>query len=1030
MKGLNLSAWALSHRQFIVYWMVAFIVAGVTAFIHLGRAEDPAITIKTMIVGAAWPGATLDDTLQQVTERLERKIQEIPEVDDVRSETTAGRTTLFVNLKDEITSAEVPDIWYEVRKGIGDIRGTLPQGVVGPIFNDDFGDTFGTIYGFTADGFTQRELRDYVESVRSKLLSLPDVSKIDILGAQDERIFVEFSTEQLAGLGIDRGQLLAALQAQNVVSPAGTIETGDERIAVRVSGAFESEQDLLNINFVSNGRLIRLRDIAEVHRGYADPPQPMFRVNGKPAIGLAISMKDGGDVLALGANIRSSMEAITAELPIGIEPSLVADQAEVVDVAIGEFTTSLWQAIAIIAVVSFVSLGIRAGTVVALAIPLSLAMVFVVMDATGIDLQRISLGALIIALSLLVDDAMTTVDSISSRLAAGESKEEAASNTFKTLALAMLTGTLVTAAGFVPIGFAQSSAGEYTFSIFAVVGIALVVSWIGAVTFSPLIAAVLLKKPEPKKADAKPSRIVEGFRALLLTAMRMRWVTIGIAVAAFVVALLTLPHVPRQFFPSSDRAELLVDLRLPQNASIEASADASARLDAFLASDPDVAQWSTYVGRGAIRFYLPLNVELANPFFSQAVVIAKDVPARLRLQDKLEKLLAEDFPGAVTRVSPLELGPPVGWPVQYRVSGPEVEQVRSIAQKLAGIVSSDRDALRVNYDWMEPARMVRVRIDQDEARLLGLSSASLASALNSVVSGTTVTQVRDDIYLVDVVARATSADRLSLSNLQTLQVPLANGRTVPLSQVARFEFSQEYPLIWRRDRVPTLTVQADVAPRSSPEAVVEHLTPKIAELSALLPTGYQIAVGGTVEESASSQASVMVVVPFMLFLMITFLMMQLQSFVRLLLVMSVVPLGLIGVVGALFIFNRPLGFVAILGILSLMGLIAKNAVILIEQIESERRKGQPVWDAVVNATVSRFRPIMLTAISTILGMIPIAPTIFWGPMAFAIMGGLLVATLLTLVFLPTLYVTFFRAKEGEGAPVAAEPPPAPAPAAA
>lgn len=1024
MKSLNLSAWALGHRQFIIYWMIVIMLAGTGAFFSLGRAEDPAITIKTMIVTASWPGATIDDTLLQLTERLERKIQEIPEVDYVRSETTAGRTTLFVNLKDKITSAQVPDIWYEVRKNIGDIRPTLPQGVVGPAFNDDFGDTFGTIYGFTADGFTHRELRDYVEGIRSKLLSLPDVSKIELLGAQDERIFVEFSTAQLAGLGIDRSQMIAALQAQNVVSPSGVVETGDERIAVRVSGAFESEKDLLDINFVSNGRLIRLRDIAQVRRGFADPPQPMFRVNGKQAIGLAISMKEGGDILALGREIRSTMAAVKAQLPLGIEPTLVADQADVVRGAIGEFTTSLWQAIVIIAAVSFVSLGFRAGTVVALAIPLSLAMVFVVMKSAGIDLQRISLGALIIALSLLVDDAMTTVDSISSRLAKGETKLEAAANTFRTLALAMLTGTLVTAAGFVPIGFAQSSAGEYTFSIFSVVGIALLVSWVGAVTFSPLVASVLLKKPEAKKADAKPNRLLLGFRTLLVAAMRMRWLTIGVALAAFVLALLTLPYVPRQFFPSSDRTELLVDLRLPQSASIEASADAAARLDAFLATDPDVAHWSTYVGRGAIRFYLPLDVQLANPFFSQAVVIAKDVPARLRLHDKLEAMLAHDFAGAVTRVSPLELGPPVGWPVQYRVRGPDVEEVRSIAQKLAAVVSSNPNALRVNFNWMEPARMVRVKIDQDEARLLGLSSASLAASLNSVVTGQTVTQVRDDIYLIDVVARATGADRLSLSNLQTLQVPLANGRTVPLSQVAHFEFGQEYPLIWRRDRVPTLTVQADVAAGGSPEAVVDSLSSAVGALRATLPAGYSIDIGGTVEESASSQSSVMVVVPFMLFLMVSLLMAQLQSFVRVALVASVVPLGLIGVVGALFISNRPLGFVAILGILSLMGLIAKNAVILIEQIEAERRTGLPIWDAVVNATVSRFRPIMLTAISTVLGMIPIAPTIFWGPMAVAIMGGLLVATGLTLVFLPTLYITFFRAREGDPAPVAAVPSPA------
>ncbi|MCX5495856.1 efflux RND transporter permease subunit [Kaistia dalseonensis] len=1022
MNGFNLSAWSLSHRSFIIYWMIAVMVAGSAAFIHLGRNEDPPITIKTMIVHAVWPGATIEDTLQQVTERLERKVQEIPEVDFVRSQTNAGSTTLFVNLKDEVTSAQVPDIWYEVRKGIGDIRATLPSGVVGPFFNDDFGDTFGIIYGFTADGFTHRELRDYVESARSRLLQVPDVSKIELIGEQDEKIYVEFSTKQLAGLGIDRSALIAALRAQNVVSPAGVLETGDERIALRVTGAFESEQDLLDINFVSNGRLIRLRDIAEIHRGYANPPSPMFRVNGEPAIGLGISMREGGDILALGSNVRAAMKEITAELPLGIQPSLVADQAVVVDEAIGDFTTSLWQAIAIIAVVSFVSLGIRAGTVVALAIPISLAMVFVVMDVVGIDLQRISLGALIIALSLLVDDAMTTVDSMTTRLAAGETKEGAAAMTFQTLALPMLTGTLVTAAGFVPIGFARSSAGEYTFSIFAVVGIALIVSWLGAVIFSPLIGAALLKAPKPQDPNkpVKVNVIIRTFRAILVTAMRFRWITIGATLAAFVLAMLVLPYVPRQFFPTSDRTELLVDLRLPQNSSIFASEEASSRLDAFLKSDPDVERWSTYVGRGAIRFYLPLNVELANPFFSQAVVIAKDVEARMRLEKKLDTLLAEEFPSAVSNVSPLELGPPVGWPVQYRVSGPDINQVRDIALNLAQIVSQNSETERVNFDWMEPARMVRVRINQDQARLLGLSSQALAASLNAVVTGSTVTQVRDDIYLIDVIARATDEQRISLANLRTLQVPLPNGRTVPLSQVATFDFGQEYPLIWRRDREPTLTVLSAVKPGGSPEAIVQDLEPAVSKLIAGLPAGYRIAVGGTVEESASSQASVAAVVPFMLFLMVSFLMMQLQSFSRLALVLSVIPMGLIGVVGALFIFNRPLGFVAILGILSLLGLIAKNAVILLEQIETERRNGLKPWDAVVEATVSRFRPIILTAISTVLGMIPIAFTIFWGPMAFAIMGGLSVATLLTLIFLPALYTVFFRVRENDPAPKAGE----------
>jgi multidrug efflux pump subunit AcrB len=1008
--GLNLSEWALRHRSFVAYLMIASILAGVSAFNRLGRDEDPAFVIKTMVVQAAWPGATIDDTLQQVTERLERTLQETPHLDFLRSYTSPGLTTIFVNLKGATPASAVPDVWYHVRKSIGDMRHTLPAGVVGPGFNDEFGDTFGIIYGFTADGFTQRELRDYVDDVRSKLLGVADVSKIEMLGAQDERVFVEFSMQQLAGLGIDRSALIAALQAQNVVSPAGIIQTGNEQLLLRVTGAFESEQDLRNINFVSNGRLIRLQDIATIRRGFADPPQPLFRVNGKPAIGLAISMREGGDVLALGRNVETAMHHIVDDLPIGIEPILVADQPHVVEHAISDFTTSLWQAIAIIMVVSFVSLGMRAGLVVALSIPLTLAVVFPIMQLAGIDLQRISLGALIIALGLLVDDAMSTIDVMTSRLDAGDTKEQAATVAYRTLAFPMLTGSFVTAAGFVPIGFAASSAGEYTFSIFAVNAIALIMSWFVAVLFAPLMGILILAKPK-NTGPKKPSRILDVYRGMVRGAMRARWITIGITVACFVVAVLLSPLIPRQFFPPSDRPELLVDLRLPQNASIFATETASARLDALLKTDADVASWSTYVGRGAIRFYLPLSVELPNAFFAQAVVVAKDVAARERLHARLESELATQFPGSISNVAPLGLGPPVGWPIQYRVSGPDIAQVRDIALQLASVVATDRDARLINFDWMEPARRVRITIDQDQARLLGLSSQALAGVLNSVVTGTTVTQLRDGIYLVDVVARATDEERVSLATLRNVQVPLPNGRTVPLSQLASFDFDQEFPLIWRRDRVPTLTVQADVAQGALPEGVVATLAPAVEKLRASLPVDYHIEVGGVVEESANSQASVVAVIPLMLLLMITFLMVQLQSFSRLALVLIVVPMAMTGVVASLLIFQRPLGFVAILGILALIGMIARNAVILIEQIEAERAEGRPPWEAVIVASISRFRPIMLTAVSTILGLIPIAATIFWGPMAFAIMGGFLVGTVITLIFLPALYVAWFRIGE-------------------
>ena len=1016
--GFNLSEWALRHRSFVVYCMIAASVAGFLSFNRLGRNEDPSFVIKTMIVQAAWPGATLNDTLLQLTERLERKLQETPELDFLRSFTSPGVTTIFVNLKGKTPAAQVPDLWYHVRKSIGDIRHTLPAGVVGPFFNDDFGETFGIIYGFTSDGFTHRELRDKVEGVRSRLLQVPDVSKVEVLGAQDERIFIEFSMQQLAGLGIDRSALLSALQAQNIVSPAGTIQTGDEKLSLRVSGAFDSEQDLLAVNFVANGRLIRLRDIAEVRRGYTDPPQPMFRVNGQSAIGVAVAMREGGDILALGRNVDKVVRTITADLPIGIAPFLVADQPDVVDHAISDFTASLWQAIAIIMAVSFVSLGARAGTVVALSIPLTLAIVFPIMEFFGIDLQRVSLGALIIALTLLVDDAMTTIDTMTTRLALGDTKENAATFAYKTLAFPMLTGTFVTAAGFVPIGFAKSSAGEYTFSIFAVVSIALIVSWLVAVVFAPLLGVWMLK-PKPL---GKPSRLITGFRRMVVGAMRARWITIGVTLGCFALAILAVPFVPRQFFPPSDRPDLLVDLRLSQNASIYATEKAAAQLDGMLKDNPDVLHWSTYVGRGAIRFYLPLAVELQNDFFAQAVVIAKDVAARERLHAKLEHDLAEKLPGIVTRVSPLGLGPPVSWPVQYRVSGPDVTEVREIALQLAQVIAAQPQARLVNFDWMEPARMVRIRIDQDQARLLGLSSQALAAVMNTVVTGIPITQVRDDIYLINVVARANDEQRLSLATLRTLQIPLPNGRTVPLSQVATFDFDQEFPLIWRRDRVPTLTVQADVVRGALPEAVVAGLAPAIEKLNAGLPAPYQIAVGGTVEESQNSQASVVAVVPLMLFLMVTFLMIQLQSFSRLFLVLSMVPLGLIGVIAALLMFGRPLGFVAILGILSLLGMIARNAVILIEQIDAELADGKTPWDSVIGAALSRFRPIVLTAISTVLGMIPIAVTIFWGPMAFAVMGGLLVATVLTLIFLPALYVAWYRISEPASAPAPASHP--------
>lgn len=1009
MIGPNLSEWALKNRQLTVYMMIVAVIAGAFAFFNLGRDEDPPFTIKTMLVTAVWPGATIEETQSQLTDRLERRLEETTGLDSLRSITRPGLTTVFVDLTNDFPPDRVSEVWQEVRNGIGDIRHTMPEGALGPFFNDEFGDVFGIIHAFTADGFSERELRDHVDSVRTGLLRQVDgIKKIEWIGVQDERIMLEFLPDRVAAMGLDYSQIFGAIAAQNVVRPAGVVTTGEENVAIRVSGSFETEAALLEVSLVANGRMLRLGDIATVRRTLVDPPQPMLRVNGKPAIALAISMAEGGDILELGEQVTQAMERIVTDLPLGIDAIMVSNQAEVVDQAIGEFTTSLVQAVLIILAVSFVSLGARPGAVVAIAIPLTLAIVFVVMQAFSIDLHRISLGALIIALGLLVDDAMTTIDAMLRRLAAGDTIEKAATFAYGTLAAPMMIGTLITIAGFVPVGFAQSSAGEYTISLFYVVGIALIASWFVAVLFAPLIGAILLKPPAGSQEEAKPGSIMRTYVTVVGVAIRARWVTLAITAALLATAFVGLGRVDRQFFPASDRGELIVDLQLPRSSSIFASEAAAKQIEAFIDETGDAESITSYVGRNVIRFYLPLDIQPPSDNQAQIVVMSRDLAARARLEVSLKAWLTETFPEAISRISPLELGPPVGWPIQYRVSGPDLEAVRARAMELAGVIAADPDTRDVHFDWIEPARQIRIKVNQDRVRRLGMTSAQVASVLNTAVTGTPVSQLRDDIYLIPIVARADERDRVSIDRLATLQVPAPGGRTVALGQFAIFSYDQEQPLLWRRDRLPTLTVLADTAPGVSPEAVVERLGGEIATFDTQLAPGYEVIVAGTVAESAESQASVFAVIPVMIFLMVTLLMIQLRDFRDMGLVMILLPLGLIGVVAALLLFGRPLGFVAILGILALNGMIAKNAVILLTQISEERGQGTPVREAVVRAASNRFRPLLLTALSTVLGLMPIAPTLFWGPMAFATMGGLLVATLLTLVFLPTVYTMLHR----------------------
>jgi multidrug efflux pump subunit AcrB len=1013
MKGFNPTEWAIRHKSLSIYFMLVCLVAGVSAYLHLGRNEDPEFTVKTMVVVTLWPGATQEETMQQVTDRIEKKLQDTPNLYYLKSYTVAGTSTVFVYLLESTPKKDVPDLWYQVRKKVGDIKQTLPQGVVGPFFNDEFGDTYGIIYGFTADGFSHRELRDYAEEARSRLLRVKDVSKAEFLGTQDERIYVEFSTHRLAELGMDRMELVQALVTQNAVVPSGVIHTKNEAVLMDVTGRFESEKDLQQVNFVFGGKMLRLSDIATITRGYADPPQPIFRVNGKDAIGVALSMRTGGDILALEKNLDHVMEELKADLPIGIETFLVSNQPKVVEEAVHEFMKALWEAIAIVLVISFLNLGLRAGLVVATSIPLVLAIVFVIMQICGIDLQRISLGALIIALGLLVDDAMITIEAMVSKLEHGWDSIKAAIFAYASTAYPRLTGTLVIALGFVPVGFAKSSAGEYTFTLFAVVVIAVLTSWVVAALFTPLIGTMLLSPPKDKDKGHHESggRLLGFYRRALLFTMRHSKLTLAVTIVIFGISLWLAKFVPSQFFPSSDRPELVVDLRLRHDASIYATDQASQKLDGILRGDPDVVHWSSYVGRGAIRFYLPLDVQLQNDFFTQAIVVTKSLKAREQVRKRLEAALQEKFPEVVGRVFPLELGPPVGWPVQYRVSGPDPHKVREISDKLAGITGASPDIQRVSFNWMDPIRKLRIRVNQDEARQLGLSSAVVAQMIHAAVSGISATQVRDSIYLIDVMVRAEGSERMSLETIRTLKVPLPNGRSVPLSELASVEYAQDLPLIWRRDRLPTLTVQAEPREGVLAATAVAHLAEKVSELKRQLPIGYKIVEGGSVEESAKGQSSVLAVFPIVVVLMLTVLMIQMQSFSRLFLVCSVAPLGVIGVVLALLVTQSPMGFVAMLGTVALVGMIVRNSVILIDQIEVEKAAGRRGWDAVVEASTVRFRPIILTAQAMILGMAPIAPTVFWGPMAYAIMGGLAVATLLTLISLPSLYITWFKIRQ-------------------
>lgn len=1009
MNRFNLSDWALSHRSFIWFLMIVSVVAGTMSYINIGREEDPDFAIKTMIIAAALPGADVEQTLSQVTDRIEKKLVELPELDFTRSVTSAGQAIVYVELLPTTDATELPRIWQRVRSMMGDIRGEFPQEFLGFQFNDNFGDVFGNLYAFTYDGFSPREVRDYAERVSREIQALDDAGKVDIYGVRDEVIYLDFSTERMAALGLNQQAIQATLAAQNAILPSGVIKAGPEQILVRIGGQFADADSIADINLRVGDQFFPLTDVADIRRGYEDPPSEMFRFNGQEAIGLAVGMRKGANIVDYGAELDQVIQHAITELPIGIEIHQVANQPHVVNEAVGHFIQALIEAVLIVLAVSFISLGVRAGLTVAVTIPLVLAITFVIIDYMGLTLQRISLGALIIALGLLVDDAMIAIETMISRMEKGESRIKSASYAWTSIAAPMLTGTLITVAGFIPIGLNSSAAGEFTYSLFVVIAVSLTVSWVVAVLFAPLLGVTLLPK-KMKHENVEPGRVRLAFHAVLRRAMRFRWVTIFATFAIFGGSIYGLRFVEQQFFPSSDRPELIVDMTLAQNTSITETQAQMDRFESYLKDDENTLFWTSYVGRGAPRFLLSFDVPTPGPNTGQIVIQTPSIEARDALRAKLENVAVTEFPGVDIFVKLLEIGPPVGRPVQYRITGPDPDVLRDHARELASVMSTDDRLAGIVLDWNEPARVVRIDILQDKARQLGLSSRDIATSLNTIYDGTSITALRDDDYLVDIRARGNAADRQSVEALANLQLATPQGRPIPLRSVATFSYDTEQPVIHQRDRTPTITVKAAIATGDQPATIVTDLTDKIAAFNAALPFGYQAEIGGAVEASADSQAPIAAVVPLMLLIMLTLIMVQMQGFRLAFIVFCVAPLGLIGVVAALVPSGAPLGFVAILGVLALVGILIRNSIILVTEIEVLRDKGLTAWNAVFEASDSRARPILLTAAAASLALIPISRQVFWGPMAYSMMGGIIAGTVITLVFVPALYLAVFRIK--------------------
>lgn len=1038
----NLSEWALRHKGLVLYLMILLGIVGIYSYSKLAQSEDPPFTFKVMVVQTYWPGATAREVSLQVTDRIEKELMTTGQYERIMAYSRPGESMVTFIAKDSLKSDQIPDVWYNVRKKVSDIRHQLPQGVQGPFFNDEFGDTFGNIYVLTGKDFDYAILKEYADRLQLQLQRVKDVGKVELIGLQDQKIWVEISNTKAAQLGIPVTAIQQVLQQQNSVANAGFFETRTDRIQLRVSGQIQSVEELKQMPLLVGGQTIQLSDVAEVYRGFSEPAQPRMRFMGENGIGIAVSMRKGGDILALGKNLENNFAKLQKTLPLGMQLQKVSDQPVAVKRSVNEFMKVLAEAVIIVLLVSFFSLGFRTGLVVAFSIPLVLAMTFAGMNLFDVGLHKISLGALILALGLLVDDAIIAVEMMAIKMEQGYSRIKAAGFAWNSTAFPMLTGTLITAAGFLPIATAASSTGEYTRSIFQVVTIALIVSWFAAVLFVPYLGekflpdfnqlpvrapwyqrlwARLRKRPEPELIrpvhildevhDPYQSGFYQRFRKLVNTCVTYRKTVIISTVGLFILSILMFKLVPQQFFPPSNRAEILVDLKLEEGASLTATENAVKKVERFLSTQEGIDNFVAYVGTGSPRFYLPLDQQLPQASFAQFVVLASSLDDRDEIRRSLDQQIRKLLPEVRTRVSLLENGPPVGYPIQYRVSGEDLSLVRQWAERVAQVIGKNPNTTNVHLDWGEPSKTIILNIDQDRARQMGISSADLARFLNSSISGAAIDQYREKRELIEIRLRGDQAERVDVGSLASLAVPTSQGSTVPLAQIAQIDYSFEEGLIWHRNRLPTITVRADIRSQQQPATVVNEMAGQIEQLRNELPPGYLIEVGGTVEESARGQSSVNAGMPLFLAVVMTLLMLQLKSISRALIVFLTAPLGLIGVVIFLLLFNKPFGFVAMLGTIALSGMIMRNSLILIDQIEQDIQAGHDRWNAIIDATVRRFRPIILTALAAVLAMIPLSRSIFFGPMAVAIMGGLIIATLLTLFFLPALYAAWFKMKK-------------------